>query len=116
MQVAAADADDNPHLPIADHTAGINASVPPHNEERRDGDLEVGRDERHSDRKQPYIYRLLAKEYDSRRMTGIMRDHDASPSPRHRLLIMRQPAAAGHDFSRGEQRSSAQDSAHPTWD
>ena len=43
MQVAAAaDADDNPHLPIADHTAGINATVPPHKEERRDGDLEVG--------------------------------------------------------------------------
>ena len=44
MQVAAAaDADDNPHLPIADHTAGINAAtVPQHNEERRDGDLEVG--------------------------------------------------------------------------
>ena len=60
-----------------------------------------GRDERHSDRKQPYIYRLLAKEYDSRRMTGIMRDHDASPSPRHRLLIMRQPAATGTTFREG---------------
>ena len=42
MQVAAADADDNPHLPIADHTAGINATVPPHKEERREGDMEVG--------------------------------------------------------------------------
>ena len=45
MQVAAAaDADDNPHSPSADHTAGINAAtaVPPHNEERREGDLEVG--------------------------------------------------------------------------